>query len=124
MNTVQNVLARGDRIDAVFSNNDAMGIGAVRAAEEAGLKNNILFYSMDHDEDAVQEMMTGTRYTVVDKSSRLQGQRLMEAAYAAAKGQEIVYDEIVHGIKTWYTPFRYSSYNDLSVSKEVYPHLF
>lgn len=124
MNTMQNVLARGDKVDAVISNNDGMCIGAVRAAEEAGLKDQILFYSMDHDKDAVQEMISGTKYTDIDKSSRLQGARLIEAAYALATGGEVQYDEEVNGIKTWYTPYRFTSWEDMSVSKEVYPDLF
>jgi ABC-type sugar transport system substrate-binding protein len=124
MNTVQNVLARGDRIDGILANNDGMGIGAVRAAEEAGVKDNILFYGMDHDVDAVQEMKKGTKYKTMDKSAHLQGQRVVEAAYAVVRGEAVPYDEVVNGIKVWYTPFRYSSYDDLSVSKEVYPDLF
>lgn len=124
MNTMQNVLARGDKVDAVISNNDGMCMGAVRAAEEAGMKDKILFYSMDHDEDAVKEMMSGTKYTVIDKSSFLQGQRLVEAAYALATGGEVLYDEEVNGVKTWYTPYRFTSWQDMTVSKEVYPDLF
>jgi len=124
MTTMQNVLARGDQVDAVISNNDGMCMGAVRAAEEAGLKDKILFYSMDHDKDAVQEIMTGTKYTDIDKSSNLQGQRLVEAAYALAMGEEVKYDKEVNGIKTWYTPYRFTSWEDMSVSKEVYPDLF
>lgn len=124
MNTMQNVLARGDKVDAVFSNNDGMGIGAVRAAEEAGVKDQILFFSMDHDKDAVQEMKAGTKYTTIDKSSHVSGERLMEAAYAIATGADVPYDEEVNGVKTWYTPFRFTSWEDLSVSKEVYPDMF
>ena len=124
MNTMQNVLARGDKVDAVISNNDGMCMGAVRAAEEAGVKDQILFYSMDHDKDAVQEMISGTKYTVIDKSSHLQGERLVEAAYALAMGEEVQYDKVVNGVKTWYTPYRFTSWEDMSVSKEVYPDLF
>lgn len=124
MTTMQNVLARGDKVDAVISNNDGMCMGAVRAAEEAGLKDKILFYSMDHDKDAVQEMISGTKYTDIDKSSNLQGQRLVEAAYALATGKDVQYDKEVNGIKTWYTPYRFTSWKDMSVSKEVYPDLF
>ena len=124
MTTMQNVLARGDKVDAVISNNDGMCMGAVRAAEEAGLKGKILFYAMDHDKDAVQEMISGTKYTDIDKSSNLQGQRCVEAAVALAKGEEIQFDREVDGIKTWFTPFRFTSWQDMSVSKEVYPDLF
>jgi ABC-type sugar transport system substrate-binding protein len=124
MTTMQNVLARGDKVDAVISNNDGMCMGAVRAAEEAGVKDQILFYSMDHDKDAVQEMISGTKYTDIDKSSNLQGQRLVEAAYALATGQDVQYDKEVDGIKTWYTPYRFTSWQDMTVSKEVYPDLF
>ncbi len=124
MNTMQNVLARGDKVDAVISNNDGMCIGAVRAAEEAGVKDQVLFYSMDHDKDAVQEMISGTKYTDIDKSSNLQGQRLVEAAYALATGEEVSYDKVVDGVKTWYTPYRFTTWQDMTVSKEVYPDLF
>jgi len=124
MTTMQNVLARGDRVDAVISNNDGMCMGAVRAAEEAGLKDQILFYAMDHDKDAVQEMISGTKYTDIDKSSNLQGQRVVEAAVALAQGEEVQFDKEVDGIKTWYTPFRFTSWQDMSVSKLVYPDLF
>lgn len=124
MTTMQNVFARGDKVDAVISNNDGMGVGAVRAAEEAGLKDQIRFYAMDHDKDAVQEIIAGTMYTTIDKSSNLQGQRMLEAAYALATGGEVQFDKEVDGIKTWYTPFRFTSWQDMSVSEEVYPDLF
>ncbi|MCG8483241.1 MAG: sugar ABC transporter substrate-binding protein [Clostridia bacterium] len=124
MNTMQNVLARGDKVHGVIGNNDAMTIGAVRAAEEAKVKDSILFYSMDHDRDAVEEMKAGTKYSDIDKSSHLQGERLFESAFAIAQGQEPLYDEVVDGVKTWFTPFRFSSWDDLSVSKEVYPDMF
>ena len=124
MNTMQNVLARGDKVNGVIGNNDAMTIGAVRAAEEAGVKDSILFYSMDHDRDAVEEMKAGTKYSDIDKSSNLQGQRLFESAYAIAQGKEVTYDKVINGVKTWFTPFRFSTWDDMSASKEVYPDMF
>jgi ABC-type sugar transport system substrate-binding protein len=124
MNTMQDVIARGDRIDGVLSNNDTMIMGAIRAAEEAGLKDSILFYGMDHDRDAVQEMKNGTKLKTKDLNAILGGQMLVDAAMAAAKGEAPTFDKVVNGVKMWYVPFRTSSYDNLEVSKITYPDMF
>lgn len=124
MNTVQNVLARGEKVDVIIANNDGMGVGAVRAAEEVGLQKDILFYAMDHDQDAVVEILAGAKYKTVDKTSHLQGARCVEAAVTIARGEEVPYDEIIDGIPTWYTPFSFVSADALDIAKEKFPELF
>lgn len=124
MNTMQNVLARGDKVDVVIANNDAMGVGAVRAADEAGVKDKIRFYAMDHDKDAVVEILNGAKYKTVDKTSYLQGERCIIAAVDIANGKTPTYDKVVDGIPTWYTPFNFVTPDDLSIAKNKFPDLF
>lgn len=124
MNAMQNVLAKGTKVDVVITNNDGMGVGAVRAAEEVGKNKDILFYSMDHDEDAVVEILNGVKYKTIDKTSELQGERALLSAYWIETGHELTYDKIVEDIPTWYTPFTIVSADNLEISKVKYPNLF
>lgn len=60
MNTMQNALVKTNKnIQAVFANNDTMAHGAMKAAEEAGVRDKIMFYGADNDKDSVEEILKG-----------------------------------------------------------------
>src|SRR3546814_12472439 len=41
----------GDKINAVFAQNDEMGMGALQALEQAGLKDKVIVVSIDRSEE-------------------------------------------------------------------------
>lgn len=125
MNMMQDALAKFDNnIGVVFANNDTMALGAKKAAEQAGVDKNIWFYGADHDSDSVKEIQAGTNLKVVDKGAIVQGQRIVEAGVAIAKGETISGLEDVNGVKIWFTPIGMVSEDDLSLAKAKFPELF
>ncbi|MFJ7724607.1 substrate-binding domain-containing protein [Neobacillus sp. NPDC097160] len=125
MNMMENVLVKQNNdIQAVFANNDGMLTGALKAAKNNGVLNNILFYGGDNDQNIVEEIIKGTPVTTIDKGASLQGNRLAEAAVKLAKGEKPTYDKIVDGTPVWYTPISIVNKDNLDVAKEKYPELF
>jgi len=125
MNTMQDALAKyNNNIQVVFANNDTMAHGAMKAAKDAGVTTKIVYYGADHDKDSVEAIMAGEPLKVVDKGAIEQGKRIAEAAVKLAKGEELPYDEVVDGIKVWYTPIELIHKDNLKLSKEKFPELF
>ena len=125
MNMMQDALAKYDNnIQAVFANNDTMALGAMKAAEGAGVKDKIWFYGADHDSDSVKAILAGDNLKVVDKGAIKQGERIVEAAIAVAKGEAISEAQDVNGVKIWFTPIALVQKNALDLAKEKYPELF
>lgn len=125
MTTMQNVLAKTTDIQGVISANDAMGVGAYNACEEIGIEKDVIFVSMDDDEDAVMLMQKGIKYYSVDKNSKLYGTKVIDAAISLANGEEPAYDKVNDaGVKMSLIDLRWNSCDDLTVGKEMYPHLF
>lgn len=125
LNMLQDALAKFDNnIGVVFANNDTMALGAMKAAEQAEVDKNMWFYGGDHDMDAAKAIIAGANFKTVDKGAILQGQRIVEAAVAIAKGESIPDVEEVNGVKIWFTPVRLVEASDLSLAKEKFPELF
>jgi len=63
------IAAYGDKIDLVYAANDAMGLGALQALQEAGL-TKVMICSIDGQKEAYEEIMKGGQYksTVVNNS--------------------------------------------------------
>src|SRR3546814_5023219 len=51
----------GDKINAVFAQNDEMGMGALQALEQAGLKDKVIVVSIDAIDDALKADRKSTR---------------------------------------------------------------
>ena len=81
----------GPKINAVFAHNDEMGLGAVKALTDAGLKDKIIVVSIDAIPDALQAVKKGTLDATVFQNAEQQGAKAIETAIKAAKGQ--VYDK-------------------------------
>lgn len=75
----------GPQINAIFAQNDEMGMGAVKALEAAGLKNKIIVVSVDAIPDALQAVKKGTLDATVFQNARQQGGTAIETAVKAAK---------------------------------------
>ncbi len=72
----------GPKIDAVFSMNDGMALGAIEAAKEAGLADKVQFYGVDGLADAAASIQAG----------ELKATALQDAQLMAEEGARIVHD--------------------------------
>ena len=77
----------GDRINAVFAQNDEMGMGALMALEQAGRKNKVVVVGVDAIADALQAVRDGRLDATVFQDARGQGAAAVETAVAIARKQ-------------------------------------
>ncbi|GAB4036341.1 sugar ABC transporter substrate-binding protein [Spirosoma gilvum] len=77
----------GSQINAVFAQNDEMGLGAVKALTDAGLKDKVVVVSIDAIPDALQAVQKGTLDATVFQNAQQQGAKAVETAEKIAKGQ-------------------------------------
>lgn len=80
----------GPQIDALYSHNDDMAIGAIRAIEEYGLKpgNDIKIVSIDAIRDAFQAMIDGKLNATVECNPLL-GPQFFELALKVVNGEPV-----------------------------------
>ncbi|ADB37098.1 sugar ABC transporter substrate-binding protein [Spirosoma linguale] len=77
----------GSQINAVFAHNDEMGLGAVKALTDAGLKDKVIVVSIDAIPDALQAVKKGSLDATVFQNAEQQGAKAIATAIKAAKGQ-------------------------------------
>ncbi|GAB2560281.1 sugar ABC transporter substrate-binding protein [Spirosoma aerophilum] len=77
----------GPQINAVFAHNDEMGLGAVKALTDAGMKDKVIVVSIDAIPDALQAVKKGSLDATVFQNAEQQGSKAIETAIKAAKGQ-------------------------------------
>ncbi len=68
----------GNKINAVFAQNDEMGMGAVKALEAAGMKSKVVVVSIDAIPDALQAVKKGTLDATVFQNAAQQGSQAIE----------------------------------------------
>jgi len=81
------IQSRGAEIDAVFAQNDEMGMGAVIALEQAGLKDDVVVASVDAIADALQAVKGGRLDATVFQDAKGQGSTAVETALKLARGE-------------------------------------
>jgi inositol transport system substrate-binding protein len=77
----------GPQINAVFAQNDEMGLGAVKALSDAGLKAKVIVVSIDAIPDALQAVKKGELDATVFQNAEQQGAKAVDIAVKAAKGE-------------------------------------
>lgn len=82
------LLAYEDQIDAVFAQNDEMGMGALQALESAG-KTDITLISIDAIADALQAVKDGRLNATVFQNAVGQGGGSIEAAVKLVNGEDV-----------------------------------
>ena len=92
MTLMENWIQADIQIDAVVSNADEMAIGAMLAAEEAGLED-IKYYGMDGLEAYLQYMNEGKLTFTLWQDAYGQGYAGIETAYKIAMGEKV--DKVV-----------------------------
>lgn len=83
----------GTKINAIFAQNDEMGMGAVKALTAAGLKDKIIVVSIDAIPDALQAVKKGELDATVFQNAKEQGGKSIETAIKIIKGE--AYDKQV-----------------------------
>jgi len=88
MDLMQNwIQSYGTKINAVFAQNDEMGLGALKALQDAGLKDKVIVVSIDAIADALQAVKKGSLDATVFQNAKQQGAGAIETAVKIAKGQ-------------------------------------
>lgn len=88
MDLMQNwIQSYGTKINAVFAQNDEMGLGALKALQDAGMKDKVIVVSIDAIADALQAVKKGTLDATVFQNAKQQGAGAIEIAVKIAKGQ-------------------------------------
>lgn len=77
----------GDKIDAVFAQNDEMGMGAVIALEQAKRKDKVVVASVDAIADALEAVKIGRLDATVFQDARGQGGTAVEVALKIVRKQ-------------------------------------
>lgn len=96
MSVMENILEAEDDIKAVFSANDDMAIGVLRAVEAANL--DIIIYGTDGTEEAVQSIIDGGLTGTIAQNPYNMGYEGVKSALAAANG-ETVEERIDSGVE-------------------------
>jgi inositol transport system substrate-binding protein len=79
----------GIKIDAVIANNDEMAIGAIKAAEEAGIRDDIIFAGIDGTPEGLQYIKSDKLAVSVLQDAKEQGETGMSTALRMAKGETV-----------------------------------
>lgn len=77
----------GDRVGAVFAQNDEMAMGALIAIEAAGLKGKIIVAGVDAIGDALQAVKDGRLDATVFQDAKGQGATAVEMAFKLIRGE-------------------------------------
>jgi inositol transport system substrate-binding protein len=105
MNLMENwIQSHGRSIQAVFAQNDEMGMGALIALEQAGMKNAVVVASVDAIADALQAVKDGRLDATVFQDAAAQGATAVETAVKIVKRQPFP--------REIYIPFRLISGTD------------
>lgn len=77
----------GSKINAVFAHNDEMGMGVVKALENANLNDKVIVVSIDAISDALQAVQDGELDATVFQNAEVQGREAIETAVKIARGE-------------------------------------
>ena len=78
----------GANVNAVFAQNDEMGMGTVNALTAAGMKDKVIVVSIDAIPDALQAVKKGTLNATVFQNAQQQGANALETAVKIVKGEK------------------------------------
>lgn len=100
MNTMENLCIQYPDMDAVFCNNDTMALGCMKAAEDAGIADDIYFFGADWDKDSAELILGGAQNLyIINKGAADQGVKMVDMAVDIVNGREPEYDEEIDGVK-------------------------
>jgi len=89
------LLAHGDKIQAVFAQNDEMGLGAVLALEQAGRKDRVIVVSVDGIGDALRAVQAGRLDATVFQDAQGQGAAAVATAVAIVRHEAFERERLI-----------------------------
>ncbi len=89
LQAVENLLQSDMKIDAIFSENDEMSMGAAKAIEGSGADREIFIGGVDAIPDALQAVNEGILVNTVFQNNRAQAEKALQVAIDAAKGKSV-----------------------------------
>lgn len=87
LTVMENILQSNPDIKGVFAHNDEMALGALEAIEAAG--KDIIVIGFDATDDAVKSVENGKLAGTIAQKPEQIGEKAMEAAIKALKGEEV-----------------------------------
>jgi D-xylose transport system substrate-binding protein len=88
MATVENLIAKGQKIDAILANNSGMAMGAVQALKAKNLIGQVAVIGSDADKDASQSILKGDLRADIDKKPYELGLGAYKIAVKIAKKED------------------------------------
>jgi len=90
------LLARYDKIDAVFCENDSMCLGAQKAIQDAGRNEEMFLVGVDGQKEALLQILNGTNYaaTGLNNSDQI-GRAAFSRLMAILAGAEAPHDTVL-----------------------------
>jgi len=89
MAVMENWLQSGLKIDAVVAHNDEMAIGALKAAEDAGVAGKILIAGIDATPEALTFVRQGKLAFTVFQDAKGQGRAAIDLAVQVVNGKKV-----------------------------------
>lgn len=88
LNVTQNMLQAHNDVQAIFGQNDEMALGAVQAAQAAGLKD-VLIIGIDGEADALAAIKGGTMTATVAQQPDKMGELALQAVFDHFAGKTV-----------------------------------
>lgn len=92
LSVMENIIQSHDDIDAVFSQNDEMALGAIQALKSAGL-DDVIVTGFDGTDDGLKAVKDGSLTATVAQQPKLIGQKAVETAVKVVNDKDVA-DEI------------------------------
>ena len=101
LTVTENWLSTGQRIDAVVSQNDSMGIGAQKAIDNAGMNGTVAVYGVDATDDGLNSIRTGAMDGTVSQDTAGMGAIAVDTMKTLLDGGSV--EAINYTEATWVT---------------------
>jgi len=89
LSVAQNIFQANPDLDGLFAQNDEMALGAVEAAREAGILEDLVIVGFDAVDDALAAIEAGDMEGTIAQQPAEMGRLSVEAAAAIAAGEEV-----------------------------------
>lgn len=95
LSVAQNIFQANPDLDGLFAQNDEMALGAVEAAREAGILEDLVIVGFDAVDDALAAIEAGDMEGTIAQQPAEMGRLSVEGAAAIAGGEEVEEDQPV-----------------------------
>jgi len=89
LSVAQNIFQANPDLDGLFAQNDEMALGAVEAAREAGILEDLVIVGFDAVDDALAAIEAGDMEGTIAQQPAEMGRLSVEAAVGIAGGEEV-----------------------------------